>query len=216
MTRLQLRTLLRKRIQEVTADQWTDSDLNLLMEMALYDLEKEILSERGDAFIRISTCPRTANKTRFLLPAGCIKTVNVEVKTSASSEYLKLKPRKSHKMMEDGSAPVSDKPYYDVLGKWLEIRPAVTTTISAGIRLRWVPTLTMDDDTVTPEPDLVLHEAIALGAKVKAFQETDEDAKADAERLQQFLSLIPRYYRRMEESVDQFELAGIDVDRSSD
>lgn len=220
MTRGQIRSLLRKRIQEDTADQWSDTDLNLLIELALQDLEREVLAQRGDAFTRISTAPWTEAKTRYLLPAGNLRILSVEVRTSTSAAYKKIRPRRSSAILEANSTgtttAVNLNTVYSVFGKWLEINPAPDTTVDAGIRIRWVPSLVMDDDSVVSEIELPLHEAIVYGAKEKAFEETEEEAKDAREKKEVIYGSIPRYYRRMDESADVIEIAGIDTYRDND
>lgn len=173
MTRGQARTLLRKRIQEVVAVNWTDSELNVLLDLAAQDIQKRLLAKDAQYFGVVALADRIAEKTKTPLPGGFVQDLGlVEVRLTAGGAYVPVD--KNTNLNIAASAPNSEGPEWTVFGRYLKVVPAVAVTITDGIRLSYVKAITMDDDSVVPPIDLFWHDAWVDAAARKAYRESQE------------------------------------------
>src|SRR5688500_16498133 len=91
MTRTTMRSMLRRRLQEATADQWSDANLNDLLEVALHLVQKEVMKVRGDAFMVEDSAALVANQEFYQLPSGFWYELVVKFRASTSAAYGTLK-----------------------------------------------------------------------------------------------------------------------------
>lgn len=209
MTRGEMRTLLRKRIQEVSADQWTDSDLNSLLNVALSRIQTLVMKVHPDAFLYRYYRNIEANNEFYGWPAGLLFVVSVETKTSASGSYKRRRPMKYVDTLDTPAS--SAEPRYARVADFLVHSPTPTENISQGIRIWGVPTLTMAADSDVPAVVLPLHIAAVYWAQVFAVGETKEVIKVVKEELAAIISDIPQWYH-----VSGDEPATLDIDLGKD
>ena len=177
MNRLQIRDLLRKRIQEPEDDsQWSDAELNTLIDLSAQDLQKQLLLKNAQYFATIATTNWVKDTTRIILPGGFVQDLGaVEYKDEASAEY-KLATHNTHLNMLSQLPEAGATPEWTILGRWLKIVPAPSASVTAGIRLYFSKAITLDEDAAIPPVDLFWHEDIVNRAKRKAYGETEEQS----------------------------------------
>lgn len=211
MNRGQMRTLLRARIKEKQGtSQWSDANLNLLLDLATQDVQKVFLRSSAASFAVVWTCLHKQSKTRTPVPAGFIHELMVEVK-DADGEYVQAAHNKNMNITKwdaDGDA----QPEYVILGRWLKIKPAPASDVTAGIRLTFVRAITMEADCTVPDIRLIWHNAIVDRAKQFAFGET-EDRSDFAEKLWlEIRELVPTVHRESNTGQSRGEISGINKD----
>lgn len=193
MTRGTMRGMLRRRLKEVTADQWTDTNLNELLEIALHQVQKEIMKVRGDAFMVEDSAPLVASQEFYQLPSGFWYELLVKFRTSTSSAYNTLK-RGSYENFEDMD-PDADV-VYDIRGRFITFGPLPTVSVNPGFKIQYIPTLAFGSDAAVPDIHLALHMAVVLFAQLLAMGETDESTSETAALYKSFVDDIPTYYHR--------------------
>ena len=190
MTLGQMRTVLRKRLQEVTADQWTDSDLDALLNQGLARMQTLIMKVHPDAFLYRDT--RNIETTEFYgWPAGTLFVVSVETKTTGGTFKRRL-PMKYVDTLETPAS--SESPRYARVGDFCILSPTPTEVVVGGLRIWYVPTLTMAVDADVPKIVLPLHIGIVYWAQIFALGETREVVKAIKEELAAIIADIPMWY----------------------
>lgn len=187
MTRSTMRALLRRQVQEATADQWSDVDLNEALNVGLLMAEKEILKIDKLAFAYMYAIDLVGAKDNYPLPTAFMFEHSVEM--LVSGQYKRI-PRLDYIDRENHSG--SDY-RYSILGRYLFLKPAPTSSVTSGMRLLFCPVLTMAEDTDTPEVDDSLHVAIVAAAKILLMEDTAESAESARRRLAESVADLPLY-----------------------
>jgi hypothetical protein len=212
MNRLQIRTLLRKRIQSAGTTQWSDSELNTLIDLSAQDLQKQLLLKNAQYFATIATSNWVADKTRIPLPGGYVQDLGVlEYKSGASAEYA-LATHNIHLNMLAQQPEQGDTPEWTVLGRWLKIVPAPAVTVTNGIRFYFAKAITLDDDTAIPPVDLFWHEDIVNRAKRKAYSETEEQSPGTDAAVEEARRDVATVHRASNQGRASVEVQGIRKD----
>jgi hypothetical protein len=211
MNLLQMRTLLRRRLQEPTADQWSDSDLNDLLNMSLARLQTIIMKYDPDAFLTVFRKDITVSQKYYETPADFLYIMTVEVLDVPSGNYGQIRSMKFQDTLNTvlGTAPIMPPvaQRYGRLGrKNLFLYPIPTATVANGLQITYCPTLVMANDQSVPDLPLVLHMAVVMRAQLYAMDETGEDAKAIQGALAEILSEIPTWYLRSADEPDTLDI----------
>lgn len=211
MTRGQMRTLLRRRLQEPDEDQFTDSELNDLLNLALSRLQTVIMTYDPDAFLSMYRKDITLGQKLYETPADFMYVVTVEVLDVPSSNYGQIRPMKYQDTLNTvlGTAPIMP-PVAQRYGRFgrknLFLYPIPTATVADGLQVVYCPTLVMSDDDSVPDLPLVLHMAVVMRAQLYAMDETGDDAKAVQASLGEILAEIPRWYQRSADEPDTLDI----------
>lgn len=179
MTRAQMRTLLRRRLREVVADQWADSDLDELLNTALAWMQTMILALDPDANLVHYAKDLTADDYMYETPASMITPIAVEIK-DADGVYRKASKMKFADLLARQVDSVEgDGPRYARFGRAkIAISPTPSSNVSQGIRFTFVNLLTMGADTDVPSSvPLNLHLGIVYKAEIIAVGEGREAVK---------------------------------------
>lgn len=205
MNRGALRTELRRRLQEETEDQWSDSDLNQKLNVSgLQKLQAAILAVDPEAFVSIyrTNVVSAASDPELLRiypwPDGTLYELEVAFKGSSDTRYRKLdrcdlrEAKRNETQYQSGSTL-----------KWARhgskhfiLTPPPTEAITNGLQVKVVEALTMAADEDVPDVPLILHDAIVQFAQIACLAETGEPSLAVKEDLAATLKLIPSYYQR--------------------
>jgi hypothetical protein len=191
VTRSTMRTLLRRRLQEVTADQWQDSDLNEILNVGYSMVQTAIMKYHPDAFLYRDIRATEANIDLYDWPSGFLTIISVEMKDS-SGAYKQIRPMKYKDTLARDSSDTTQR--YARVAKYLCLSPAPTSAVAAAIRIWYVPTLSMSADTDIPEVVVPLHFAIVLWSQLVAMGERRETAKETESQLSAILGDIPNWY----------------------
>ena len=93
MTRVQMRNMLRRRLQEDDGieEQWTDSQLNDYLNQGLQFMEAEILKYQPEAFTQIDKTDLYADDNGLVpMPVGAITILSCWYYDTANAEYVKM------------------------------------------------------------------------------------------------------------------------------
>lgn len=192
MTRATIRTMLRRRLNETVADNWDDSTLNTLIDLAYALVLKQVRKVDPEAVLFWDYRNTVAGTTWYEKPAGTRGPVEVGLKSLATDtdwSPLKRAPYFIARDNVDASETV-----YCHRGAYIGIFPAPTVSVTNGIQFIHAPTDTIPTDTDVPKLENTLHYAIVLWASLIAKGESPEDDTKDAKELQRILGDIPQDY----------------------
>lgn len=195
MTRATLRELLRRQVNEVDPDDWDDTQLNDLLNYGAHQVQKEILKVDKLAFMFRDLRHIDANEDLVDKPQGMWYEWRLEKKDASTGVYKRMR-RKDYTTVRDVvELPTDDQgTVYSNIGRWFALTPTPTVSITNGLRIWYMPTLDMSDDTDVSPIHQALHPAIVLEAKLLAMGETSEAATPVLEALAHYVADIPAYY----------------------
>lgn len=191
MTRSQIRTMLRRRVQETTADQWTDSDLNDLINLAYQRVELDILTVNPQAFTSRYQADIVSGQDLYEKPAG----FNHELSFKLLDDDGVYKRMDMLSFVTNEARTNESTTKYAHWGAYFHLAPTPSTSVTAGLELDFIPSLSMTDDADVPKIAHPLHMAIVYHAQLLALGETGEEQKRAAEELQILVNKIPLYYQ---------------------
>ena len=203
MTRGQMRTRLRARIQEVVADQFQDTDLNELLNLALQFMQTAIMAVDPAAFIFTYQTDIIADEPFYPKPAGFSYEIALRLLDPTSGKYRKPLERTDYNrtfedMQNDGSQSGADgsQVEYAHYGVQFYLSPTPTISVPAGLQCECQTALVMAADTDVPDINLNLHMGIVYQAQILAMGETGEGSKEAADALALLVNRIPSWYQR--------------------
>lgn len=200
-----MRTLLRRRLQESTADQWQDSDLNDLLNLGLHEIQKRVVAVDPFFLVYIDEADSVGSQDLYKKPVGFWYEFSLEVKDSAAGEYKRIKREDDPEVQLSGNATVQT---YSHFGQYFRIKPAPAVNLVDGIRLSYMPTLEMAADSDVPDIHLALHMAAVVAAQMVTMGELGvarDTIQAELESLSN-PEIIGRYYHRSAADLDQVKV----------
>jgi len=201
MTRLDLRTLLRRRLQEGTADNWSDAILNTILDHALSRMIGEVKRVDPFAFVTTSLVNTVSGTATYAKPADAWGIYEVALLDSATSEYRPIK-RIEYDLTRPPNSLTSAPTYGDTtwyhFGTSVGIYPTPTASVTNGLRYTYFPNDTFADDSDSPTFHVSLHYGVVLWAAMIAIGETEDDAKFAKYKveLQEILATLREIYTR--------------------
>lgn len=192
MNRGTMRTLLRRRLFEPTADQWDDSTLNSLLNLGVSLVRKQVRKVDPEFDIRWEYRDTVAGTTWYEKPSGTRGSIEIGVKKAASdSDWTALarKPYHTARLYTSDAEMV-----YCHRGAYVGLFPAPTTSVTDGIQFLHAPTETLATDTDVPRLEESLQYAVVCWAALLAKGESPEDDTKDAKELARLLGDIPSDY----------------------
>jgi hypothetical protein len=204
MTRGEMRALLRKQVQDVAEDQWQDSELDSILNLAYANVQKEIVKVDREAHLFWDYIDTVAGTSWYPLPQT-FGISHVGVKLAASDTgYTVLGPPKRYRDVKD--VETSSTTYYSIRGQWIGIFPAPGVGVTSGIELVHTPIMSigagLGNDGEVPRIKLPLHLAIVWWAKLICLGDTDEQAGEARARLAEMINDIPVWYSAHSDAVD--------------
>lgn len=189
----QMRTLLRRRVQEKIVDQWQDADLNDLLNMGLRRTQLIIKRVHPDSAINRAIRDIVSGTDLYEFPPGFVSEYLVEM-LQTDGTYSKIR-RVNFRDTVDRSGDAGTENIYARAGKWLRLSPTPTSALVNGIRIWFVPSLTMSADADIPDIPIVLHEGPVIWATRVALGETGEAVlKQLADDWNEFVALVTETY----------------------
>jgi len=198
-TRTILRNMLTRRLQDSGNAQWSEATLNLYLNMGLQYMEKEILKLDPMAFIYEDTANITTDVSHYPMPSNSMFEVGVYNRGTSTGAWNWLDYIELPWIQAGGSTNWDSNPFskgYARSGRYLVIYPTPTASVTTGLKLEYVPWLTMGADADVPEIDVGLQEGIVFRAEEIALGDTAQEAVKAKEDLAQVITAIPLYYRR--------------------
>jgi hypothetical protein len=185
------RTLLRRRLQERVADDWADSDLNQVINIALGLIQTKIMAVHPDAFLTRDLRTTTPGEPLYELPGGSLSIVSVEYKDDTGA-YKRIKPMKYVDTLERDSTDTTQK--YARVAKYLCLSPAPVAAVTNAIRIWHIPTVSVSADTDVPDIVVPLHYAAVLWAQIIALGDRKDSVMDVKGELAAILADIPNWY----------------------
>lgn len=174
--RAEFRTWLQRRLQDTSATIWSVSVLNSYINIGLQDLSAAIRRIEPEFVVYVDTRDTVANEDLYQVPVNCEQVLEVWLKDTASAEYERLEFRRRKDIVENEST----EPSYSMQGRYILINPTPAVATVAGIRLKYVPILSLSSDAEVPPIPISLHKGIVLAAQIAAYGDTSESADKEA------------------------------------
>lgn len=198
MTSASMLAVLRRRLNETTAENWDDAYLYDMLGAALMLVQKEVIKVDPTAFMWIDQAPLRANNEWYPLPAGFWYELEVGIKSSASEPRYTALERGAYDAdayRTDGSTRK-----YDIQGRFITFMPIPDYDLAAGFQLRYVPSLSLAtvgaDGARGPTLHSALHMAVPLWAHLLTIGETHESGSETAGVLKAMIGDIPEFYKK--------------------
>lgn len=189
-----MRTVLRRRIMEASpGDNWTDTVLNDVLNVALADTQKDVMEVDPLAFVNIAQQSLTAGLEFYAKPAGMWYELQVQRLNSAGTRYDDLERRDY--VVGRAADTESGTSTYALLGRHIAIHPIPSASVTNGLQIIYVPTLAMSDDADVPEIHLGLHMLIVLRAHRLLSGETGESVAEVKDLTEEYRAAIPSFYK---------------------
>jgi len=206
-TRIQLRTWLRRRLQETTPDQWSNSDLNDYLNEGLHWMQQEIEKIDLEAFIYEDSTGIVSGQRKYALPLNLKRIVKLKAKmTSSASDYTTLSRVGSRKCDSPDESQYNTYAYH---GRYLKLQATPTENVTKGLWLEYVPILSMGSDADIPPIPVDLHIGIVFQAQLIAYG--DASGSTDKETVRQELAdvmlRLPLHYTKVGDEPDRFTVA---------
>lgn len=192
-TRTQMVTWLRRRLQETSSAQWTDSTLQDYINEGYREVADAIKSVDPEWLIYRDSHDIVVGQGLYKFPTNMDTMIGLRYRGSATAEYAPLEFRR-RKSQEDDTT--SSKVSYSVKGRYIVISPTPTTAITKGLLLDYVPVVSLGEDSAVPELPAGLHKGIVFAAQILALGDTAEtsDKAATREELDRFLIRAQQFY----------------------
>jgi hypothetical protein len=187
-----MRDLLRREIQEETADQWSDIQLNTALDFGVFQVEKAILGVDAEAFVHVYKINIESGKDWYPLPTSFVREIEVGLLEGTGYSVI---PAIEYAESRGANAPASDT-RYSIIGRYIALTPVPSANLTDGLRLLFVPVLTMAEDTDTPDIPDVLHVAAVLYAKMLLLEETGEPLDGTERQVARIMADLPLWYQR--------------------
>ena len=169
MNRATIHTLVRKRINEATADQWSDADVNSAINVGYQQMEMVILESDPDAFIKVDRAALVVTQHEYAKPASLIHEIDVSILDSVSGDYDVIKMGNYHDVRGRGSSEVQQYAHY---GRYIFLGPAPDAALAAGLQIVYVPALVLSVAASVPQLAQAYHTAIVISAAITLIGET--------------------------------------------
>jgi hypothetical protein len=200
-----MRTVLRRRLNEPVAGNWSDADLNDLLNTALVKVQADIMKVSPLAFVNIWHQDVVAAQEFYDKPVGLQYEYLVRLKDTTSGLYFQIRNGDYYALVSRnltlGTPPqnfnsIVPETKYAHLGRHFAISPIPGVSVTAGLETIGVPTLSMALDTDVPEINLALHMLPVLWAHIFARGETQEPLVQTLAVIDRLEALIPDFYRQ--------------------
>jgi len=215
-----MRALLERQLQDTGNAVFSDANLNTYLNFGLQFMQSSIMQVDPEAFLEIATTNLISTGDWPMLypkPQGLIRVMKVEIQEAGESSYTRAYKRRNDQIDDfvAGNTTTTQK-HWAQKGRWIRIYPTPSAASTDGLRLTFVPSLTMGADTDVPDLPLHLHKGIVYAARLDALGDTDEDVDPQTldtlgKKIAVILDRIPLYYGQDHGEPEFFEV-GIDAE----
>lgn len=200
----QLRTKLRRKVQDVAEVQWTDAEIDEAINQAYYDLQAEVHIVNPESIVYWDNINTVAGTNWYPLPPS-FGIISVSLKPTTGDDYTKL----DEKLYEDIKSLDGTTTYFTRRGEWIGIFPAPSYSVVNGIELMHKPINTLTVDADEPKLKLPLHNAIILAAKIDLLGDTNESSQDDKEKLSGIIQRLGQWYNMDSSNPESFSPRGL-------
>jgi len=200
MTRGTIRTLLRKKLNEDVADQWSEDVLSELIDAAYGLVQAEIRRLDPQGLVFWSYADIVSGTQYYEKPAGTWGQVSIRLKDAITLAYGDTPLQRIDYDLALKQTTTST-PFYFERGRYIGLVPIPSASITQGIEFQHVPTETLALDTDTPQINVSYHYAIVLEAAIMAKDDTTEDvARLRASRDELYSRMALAYPTAMDQN----------------
>jgi hypothetical protein len=205
MLRSTMRTLLRRRLQESTADQWQNSELDDLLNLGLHEVQKRVVAVDPFFLVYIDEADIVAGQALYKKPVGFWYEFELKYLDSTTGEYVRM--TRDDDPDTQKMAGTSGTPKYSHFGQYFRVMPEPVTSLADGLQISWMPTMDMAADSDVPDINIALHSGIVVAAQLVTLGETGVDRSTIAAELESLTNpeIIGRYYHRSAADLDQIK-----------
>lgn len=194
----EMRTWVFRRLMDPQRQRFSAAEVDSAITQAALQVQKEVMRSSPDVFRRIYERSLEANKYRYRVPVGLLRTKMLLLDYAGSGTFTRaeLSPED---MIETGEWADNGEtnPKFCITGGEIVIWPTPTKSVANGLKLYYAPSIGFSDDTDDPETfGLVqpLHIGIVLYAAKMLLPEDGEDVKQIDAELSQIFANIGDYY----------------------
>jgi len=192
VNRSNMRTLLRRRLLEPQEDQWSDSTLNDLLNLALALVRKQVRKVDYEFDVRWEYRDTVVGTSWYEKPSGTRGSIEIGVKKATSDTDWAALRRAPYHIARTYTSEA--EMVYCHRGVYIGLFPAPSVSVSDGIQFLHAPSETLAADTDVPRLEESLQYAVVCWAALLAKGESPEDDSKDAKELARLLGDIPADY----------------------
>lgn len=174
MNRADMRSTLRRRLNEQTPQNWTDGELDQLLNESLFWVQKKVMRVNPLAFLSWFRTGLVANESFYKRPVGSWWEYEVGVKATPSATTYTPLDKRPYKTVRDRESAINVDTTWSKMGTFIAILPAPPFDITNGLQIIFTPLLTMAVDTDVPDLHPSLHTQLVTKANQLALQEQPE------------------------------------------
>ena len=188
-----MRTYLRRRLNEQTAEDWDNAVLNEFLNITYALITKQIRKVDPEYLLYWEYRDTVSGTSWYEKPEGTrgISFVGFMGTAVSPAVYDRLERRSYHIARE---LTTGEDTVYVHRGEYLGIFPAPENTVVNGIELILAPTPELSADTDVPKLETSLQYAMVCWAALIAKGESPESDNKDADELRRMLAEIPDDY----------------------
>lgn len=208
MNRSTIRSFVRRALMEDVADNWTDAELNTIINAAAQSWQDYILAVDDTALLEWHYASLVEGQRYYAKPAGMRQEVELGY-LEDGGEYQPMsvtsfgairrgwnKGSSSRNSDVDLNADGTVTYEYAHAGAWFYLDWKPSTALVDGLECAYVPDISLGSDTESPAIALGLHYGIVAEAVIMAKGETEEDDSRWVRERQIMVSKIPHFYRK--------------------
>jgi len=208
MTLARMRAILRRRVQEDLAGNWTNSELDELINEAYVWVQLQFYQSNPDGLIHIDYTTLEVGKSFYPWARGFISIKEMAyLDTSDPLGYRDLGAARDFWVNRFKPAQLDDISWSN-LGRHFALFPVPPATITNAIRKIWTGTLTLANDNDIPEIPFN-HMTVVVKAQMMCYAETGGDTKDLKVELDDYMSGIGAIQPSNQGTSDSLILVGL-------
>jgi len=161
--------------------------------MGLSYMQRKIQAVDPEFIIYTDTTPLVNAQRDYPKPVGFQFEICLSVSTDNGGDYDVYEPI-DYQTIRKGQS--TQEKCYAHKGRFFALYPTPTGASDPGIRLEWVPCLSMGADADVPDIVTHLHEGIVYRAEMIALGDTAQEPIGAATELKAIVDDIPLYYHK--------------------
>lgn len=200
-------SLVTRRLQDTTNDQFSSAIVNSLIDVGIATLQAAIDDVNPTAFVDRNTFVTVANTDLYAKQTSSARIFRVEVLNPTTNKYVKVEPANLEDVVDAQlEESVSEFRYVD-LGLKLLIAPTPTAVYT--FRVWYVPIYNgqVSWDAIATSISPALHPIVVDTAVIQALAETSEEGRAVRQRIVDAVALIPTLFGRAPNQVSQLSVS---------
>lgn len=190
--------MLRRRLQEVTAAQWTDAVLNDYLNLGLAFMQGKIMEIDPLFVVYTDDTILSATISDYPRPDGCMFEIFLRISedggTTFSDPLIKADLNELYDTAETYDFSYSGEQHYARKGRFFRLASLPAADRANGLEITYVPTLSMGADTDVPDIHTIIHEGVVYRGEMIALGDTAEESVRAKEDLGAILESLPLYY----------------------